>query len=256
MSDNKCGRCGEQILPDYSFCMNCGAPIDGVDSGTASLADPGGEQKKYKLILIRGDGGQTASYSLGGREHIAGREEGIILFPDDDTVSPAHANFFYQDGRLMVKDLDSANGTFFKVTTPVQLHAEDRFIAGEQLMFVEDGTTVEPVADDQGTYFSGTPVSSWYFKLVQVLKGGRAGAVHCARKPKVFIGREKADFSFPDDKFMSHRHCLIEYRDSAIWLSDVGSRNGTFMKLRPSEERVLAEGDYLFLGRQLMKVSG
>jgi len=114
---------------------------------------------------------------------------------------------------------------------------------------------VEPVADDDGTYFSGTPVSSWYFKLVQVLKGGKPGAVHCARKPKVFIGREKADLSFPDDKFMSHKHCLVEYRDSAIWLSDVGSRNGTFMRLRDGEERALAEGDYLFVGRQLVKIA-
>jgi len=48
---------------------------------------------------------------------------------------------------------------------------------------------------------------------------------------------------------------MVEFKDSAIWLSDVGSRNGTFMKIRDEEERVLNEGDYLFLGRQLIKVS-
>jgi len=234
--------------------MNCGAPVDEVDSGTANLPDPGGH-KKYKLVLIRGDGGQTASYALGGSEHVAGREEGIILFPDDDTVSPAHANFFYREGRLLVRDLGSANGTFVRLTAPTSMRSGDRFICGEQLLIVEEGTTVEPEADEDGTYFSGTPISNWYFKLTQVLKGGKPGSAHCARKAKVVIGREKADFSFPDDKFMSHRHSMVEFKDSAIWLSDVGSRNGTFMKIRDEEERVLNEGDYLFLGRQLIKVS-
>jgi pSer/pThr/pTyr-binding forkhead associated (FHA) protein len=253
MSDS-CTRCGETLDPNWSFCMACGAPVQGADAGTDAMPGVEGSEKKFKLVLIRGDGGQTASYALGGQEHVAGREEGIILFPEDDTVSPAHANFFYRDGRLMVKDLGSVNGTFFRVSTPVQLRSSDRFICGEQLLLVAEGNSVEPVPDDEGTYFAGTPVSNWYFRLTQVLKGGQPGAVHCARKPQVFLGREKADFSFPDDKFMSHKHCMVEYRDGSLWLSDVGSRNGTFMRLRDGEEKVLNEGDYLFLGRQLIKV--
>lgn len=252
--ERRCSRCGQTISPDHSFCMYCGNPVEQVDQGTESMPKPD-QKKKYKLMLIRGDGGQTASYTLGGSDHVAGREEGIILFPDDDTVSPAHALFFYKEDRLRVKDLDSTNGTFFKVTTPVQIRSGDRFIAGEQLFLVLEGTTVEPTRDEEGTYFSGTPIASWYFKVVQVLKGGKPGAVHCARKPKVIIGREKSDFNFPDDKFMSHKHCQVEFRDGGIWLSDVGSRNGTFMKLRDNEERVLNEGDYLFIGRQLLKVT-
>ncbi len=254
MKESTCSRCGAQVLPDYSFCMNCGAPVSDVDSGTEQIAGIEHE-KKYKLVLIRGDGGQTASYALGGREHVAGREEGIILFPEDDTVSEKHACFFYEEGRLFVKDLGSANGTFVRVSAPVQLKGLDRFISGEQLFMFEEGTTVEPQADETGTYFFGTPISNWYFKLTQVLKGGRPGSVHCARKPKITIGREKCDFNFPDDKFMSHRHASVEFKDSAVWLSDVGSRNGSFMRLRNDEKRIINEGDYLFIGRQLIKVA-
>jgi pSer/pThr/pTyr-binding forkhead associated (FHA) protein len=254
MRETSCKRCGAQILPDYSFCMNCGAPVSEVDSGTSELPSVGGG-KKYKLLLIRGDGGQTASYALGGTEHVAGRDEGIILFPEDDTVSPAHARFFYNEGRLFVKDLGSTNGTFVRLTAPVQVKRDDRIICGEQLFLFDEGTTVEPEADTDGTYFFGTPISNWYFRLTQVLKGGRPGAVHVARKPKVTIGRENCDFSFPDDKFMSHKHSVVEHRDSACWLSDAGSRNGTFLMLRDAEERVLNEGDYLFIGRQLIKVA-
>jgi pSer/pThr/pTyr-binding forkhead associated (FHA) protein len=234
--------------------MNCGQPLSEVDPGT--VKDPAMvPETKFKLVLIRGDGGQTASYALGGREHIAGRDDGIILFPDDTTVSPKHANFYYQEGRLLVRDLGSANGTFVRITAPVQLMTDDRFVCGEQLFIFEGGGSVEPQPDATGTYFYGTPVTAWYFKLTQVLKGGKPGAVHCARKPKVTIGREKADFSFPDDRFMSHRHASVEVKDSLPWLQDAGSRNGTFIRLRKDEERVLNEGDYLFIGRQLIKVA-
>jgi len=253
MSERKCSRCGELVQAEFSFCMNCGSPVEEPDSGTAKI-EAADQPPKFKLVLIRGDGGQTASYSLGGKEHIAGREDGIILFPDDDTVSPTHASFFYAKSRLLVKDLGSTNGTYFRLTDPVELRNGDRFICGEQLFIVEEGMTVEPAADQDGTYFAGTPLSNWFFRLTQVLKGGKPGAVHCARKAKVVIGREKADFSFPDDKFMSHKHSAVEHRDGGLWLSDAGSRNGTFMRLRDAEERVLNEGDYLFLGRQLMKV--
>lgn len=252
MSQGLCSRCGAEVQSDYSFCMNCGAPVSSVDEGTASASQ---KEKKYKLVLIRGDGGQTASYALGGKEHVAGRQEGIILFPDDDTVSPRHSCFFYEDGRLFVKDLGSTNGTFVRVGAPIQLKSKDRFICGEQLFMFQEGNTVEPEPDDSGTYFFGTPISNWYFRLTQVLKGGKPGSVHCARKPKIAIGREKCDFNFPDDKFMSHRHTIVEFKDSACWLSDAGSRNGTFMRLRDEEKRIINEGDYLFLGRQLIKVS-
>jgi len=241
-------------MPEYTFCMNCGAPIAEVDTGT--VKDPAAlPETKFKLVLIRGDGGQTASYALGGREHVAGRDEGIILFPDDNTVSPKHACFYYGGGRLLVKDLDSVNGTFVRITGPVQLKNSDRFVCGEQLFIFEGGNSVEPQPDSSGTYFYGTPLASWYFKLTQVIRGGKPGAVHCARKPKVTIGREKADFSFPDDRFMSHRHSVVEVKDSTAWLADAGSRNGTFIRLRAGEERVLNEGDYLFIGRQLIKVA-
>ena len=242
------------LEPDHSFCMNCGQPVEATSGDTASMGTSE-ITKRYKLVLIRGDGGQTASYTLGGSTHCAGRDEGIILFPEDDTVSPAHAEFYYQEDRLLVKDLGSVNGTFIRVTAPLKLKQNDRFICGEQLFCFQEGQTVEPETDSEGTYFYGTPLSSWHFKLVQVLKGGKPGAVHCAKSPRVVIGRERCDFGFPDDKFMSHKHCSVECRDSAVWLNDEGSRNGSFFRLRDGESRILNEGDYLFLGRQLIKVA-
>lgn len=254
MSGIICARCGEPVEDGFRFCMNCGAPVGDVEADTSPLPSDQGHPQ-YRLVVVRGEGGQTASYALGGTEHLAGRDEGIILFPDDVTISPRHATFFYQEDRLYVRDESSANGTYLRVTTPVQLRDDDRIICGEQLLVFNNGETIEPEPDSDGTYFFGTPLSSWYFKLTQVLNGGKPGAVHCARKARVVVGREKADFNFPDDRFMSHNHSTIEMRDSVAWLSDTGSRNGTFLQLRPGQDVPLAEGDYVFLGRQLLKVT-
>jgi len=253
MSNALCNRCGEPVEDGYRFCMACGAPVE-TTSSEIDEPVPDGSQR-LKLVVVRGDGGQTASYSLGGQEHIAGRDEGIILFPDDVTVSPAHACFFYREERLFVRDEQSANGTFIRVTAPVQLRDGDRFICGEQLLLFHSGETVESEPDTEGTFFFGTPLTSWEFRLTQILNGGIPGAVHCARKARVVIGREKADFSFPDDRFMSHNHAVVETRDSSAWLSDSGSRNGSFLMLRAGQEVPLTEGDYVFLGRQLMKIT-
>ena len=87
---------------------------------------------KAKLILIRGEGMDGLSFHLKAEQHIVGRN-GQLVFPDDPFVSPKHANFFYRDGRLVVRDEGSLNGVYLRVRGTVELSAGDQFLAGEQL---------------------------------------------------------------------------------------------------------------------------
>ncbi|MBM4373364.1 MAG: zinc-ribbon domain-containing protein, partial [Deltaproteobacteria bacterium] len=62
MANLSCARCGTEALPEYKFCLKCGAPLAGAgDAGAGAAAT------KARLILIKGEGGDTASYTLGGR---------------------------------------------------------------------------------------------------------------------------------------------------------------------------------------------
>ena len=70
---------------------------------------------RAKLIVIKGEGMDGLSYQLAGNEHIAGRSEGAILFPDDPLMSPRHANFIYRDNKLFVRDEGSVNGIFMRI---------------------------------------------------------------------------------------------------------------------------------------------
>jgi len=49
---------------------------------------------RAKLTLIKGEGAEGVTYHLNGTEHVAGREEGDILFHDDPFLSPRHACFY------------------------------------------------------------------------------------------------------------------------------------------------------------------
>ena len=89
---------------------------------------------KARLILIRGDQGVDGlSYVLQGSEHIAGREEDQIIFPDDTWLSPRHANFLYEGERLIARDERSTNGIFLRITQPVEIAPGDTFLCGDQV---------------------------------------------------------------------------------------------------------------------------
>ena len=74
----------------------------------------------------------------------------------------------------------------------------------------------------------------------------------CARGQSLQIGREGGELNFPGDLYMSASHCKIEEQSGKFSLTDANSRNGTYLRLKA--ERELAHGDYVFIGRKLLRV--
>jgi predicted component of type VI protein secretion system len=74
----------------------------------------------------------------------------------------------------------------------------------------------------------------------------------CARGNSLQVGREGGDLNFPGDLYMSGAHCRIEEAEGRFTLTDNSSRNGTYLRLK--SERELGHGDYVFIGRKLLRV--
>ena len=66
------------------------------------------------------------------------------------------------------------------------------------------------------------------------------------------FARMADDINFPDDPFISGRHAELRITNGVLSVTDLGSRNGTFVRVQ--SERVLKHGDYVFLGQQLLRV--
>jgi pSer/pThr/pTyr-binding forkhead associated (FHA) protein len=209
---------------------------------------------KARLILIRGDQGVDGlSYLLQGSEHLAGREDAQILFPEDRWISPRHANFIYRGEKLVVRDEGSTNGVYVRIREPVPLQPGGQFLCGEQVLRVERAPQDDAQPDDEGTQFYASPKSPAPFRVVQVIEGGAPGMVFCARENAITIGREECDMNFPHDIYISGTHAHVERSpDGKFTLHDNGSKNGTYVRIQGEQE--LAHGDYLFLGHQLLRV--
>ncbi|MBW2276352.1 MAG: zinc ribbon domain-containing protein, partial [Deltaproteobacteria bacterium] len=109
-----CKSCYSPVPSGHKFCGKCGTPVpeDEAVSGDPNYFGDMQTPGKAKLILIKGEGMDGISYHLNSTEHVAGRVEGPILFTEDKWLSPKHANFVYEDGKLMVRDEESINGVF------------------------------------------------------------------------------------------------------------------------------------------------
>lgn len=87
-------------------------------------------------------------------------------------------------------------------------------------------------------------------RLHLVMEGGQPGEVYDLGDETV-IGRSSGDIIFPHDGFMSGRHARIIQRGSNFVLTDDGSRNGTFVKIKGEIE--LKSGDMILVGKQLFR---
>jgi FHA domain-containing protein len=247
-----CKSCSTPVPLGHKFCGRCGAaiPADMVNVRTQFF----GQLQvlgKAKLILIRGDGVEGLSYQLNAEQHLVGRN-GQLVFPDDPFISPRHANLFYRSGRLVVRDEGSTNGVFWRVRGTVDLAPDDYLLAGEQLFRIEGPPRPNDGPGADGTYFYSSPKHQTRFKVIQFLQGGAPGMAVCAKGNSVQIGREGGEMNFAGDPYMSAAHCRIEDAGGRLTLTDLNSKNGTYLRLKA--ERELSHGDYLFIGRKLLRV--
>ena len=89
-------------------------------------------------------------------------------------------------------------------------------------------------------------------RLTHLLEGGQRGICVPFIENSLSIGRQGCDLNFPQDRFMSSRHCHVSLENERVVLTDMGSRNGTFIQIKG--ETAVSIGDFLLIGKQLLQV--
>lgn len=257
-----CVSCSAVIPPGHQFCVECGVVVRAVTMPVAPEFDEdsvayeetlGGDlEGKARLTMIKGDDEDGLSYTLAGDEHVLGRVDSDLLFDKDEFISPRHANFFYRGKKLFVRDENSVNGVYVKTTKKTELNFGGYFLVGEQILRIEKSEKSEFLPKKDGTYRYGTPMTTAYFRIVQVLRGGETALACRPLTNMISLGREGNDLNFPLDPFISGHHAQITIENEKITLTDLDSKNGTFVKIK--DEAELVNGDFVFLGQQLFRV--
>lgn len=245
----RCALCHEAVPAANRFCGSCGAPCEPDEASAPPTLDG-----NARLVLLRGDAQDPVVYQLVGSEHIVGRSQGSILFPEDSLLSPRHACFSYRDGGLVVRDEGSLNGIYLRIRAPITIAPEQPFLVGEQLLVVRNAPVgaAGPAAPGEVSYY-GSPRKPSRMHLVQRLAGGGEGRVFRTTGVAVTLGREGNHVNFPTDAYLSGHHAMVSVLpDGTFQLEDLRSRNGTYVKVLG--EARLQQGDLLYLGQQLLRV--
>jgi pSer/pThr/pTyr-binding forkhead associated (FHA) protein len=209
------------------------------------------------LILEHGAGLDGASFQLDREVQGAGRTEGAVVFPDDPCLAPLHATFFYREGSLHLRDEGAPGGTYLRLRGPsVPLRPGDLFALGDRLLrFAGSLPQPAPGAPD-GTRRLGAPrPPSPTVVIEELLEGGATGRVFVRGGGSVTIGRSGCAVNLGDDPELSQAHAeLVVDSAGGARLKDLGSAHGTFIRVPPHAERELHDGDWLRLGREVLRV--
>ncbi len=250
-------QCGRVNGPSNVFCGSCGFRLGGAAPRPAAAPAPAAVQSDAAgtviLTALRADGSEAGTYALPGGTQLVGRDTGGI-FAGDSYLSPRHATFKQPGpGRLSVKDEGSLNGVYKKLQrdAPIELKPNDIFRIGQEIIRFEPLPPPTPGPD--GVERLGAPAKGYVGRIALVIGRDTSGNAFPVPEAGIHMGRERGDVLFPEDGYVSGLHCRLAWENGKATLTDLGSSNGSFIRLK--EETEVRSGDVLLMGQQLFRVT-
>ncbi|UCH28331.1 MAG: FHA domain-containing protein [Myxococcales bacterium] len=256
-----CPHCGAQVPENFRFCHVCGHDLhdEGVGAGSAvapeeRVSAPAVAEAPAaslaRLILIQPDGSEGEAFPLSAGPTLIGRSTGGI-FASDAYLSPEHAEFRFEGDQLVVRDMESLNGVYIRIDpeVPIELFDGSVFRVGQEILRFEAPTAPDPAPD--GTQHAGSPHHGFVGRISLVIGRDATGNSYPVPPQGIHLGRERGDVLFPEDGYVSGLHCRIHSEVGHVFLTDVGSSNGTFVRV--SNESFVPQGTFVLMGQQLFR---
>ena len=206
-----------------------------------------------KLQHLAADGGVQVEYELKDRLTI-GRTQGDRTFPADASMSPINAAVSIENGQVFVENLSAEKRVFVRLISAYTLGERDVIMMGKQLFEYRE------VADAMSL---GTTIGISLANLGAMLKTSVAEFVHMSSgkstgsypldEDEITFGRTNGKYIFPEDRVLSRTHAKVYYRGENFFLEDMGSRNGTFIRVK--EKTPIPIGSSILIGQQLLRLS-
>lgn len=245
----RCGACGATIPPGFKFCGACGAPVvvrpAPVPPPPAAVRRPGGAARA-RIVLLAQDGSAVSSFALANDETTVGTNGEVRL--TDPFCAPLQGRFVFRGPSLAFRPEKTQNGAFLLLRRDVELPLGAELRVGRQLLRLDAFPIQAPAPEPRW----GSPNPGYRFRIQQLLLGGVDGDAFPLRDGDSLVGRTAGDISFPGDGYVSSRHAALTVRSDRVVLRDLGSSNGTFVRI--DQESALEPGDLILVGEQLLRI--
>ncbi len=207
---------------------------------------------------------------LGDDPLVIGRETGAEgSLGSDPELSRAHARISKVDGRLLIEDLGSSNGTFVndsRIEAPTELERGDTVTVGGTTLRIEgaperETTAVGLAASDVTILGAAPPIEApsavGSEPELRVVAGRSTGTVIPVSGGPVMLGRAvDGPGGLAGDSELSREHARVTRTNGALLVEDLGSTNGTFVNgHRITEPTTVSPGDAIWLGTSTLMVA-
>jgi pSer/pThr/pTyr-binding forkhead associated (FHA) protein len=257
-----CSQCGTRNPPGTNYCHSCGmrmaavvptsvAPV-GMFNAEPS-ADLGVQGTRGRLITVRRDGSDGESFPVADPQMDIGRSEGELRF-DDPHLAPRHLRIVRRGGQFLLTPLEARNGVYIRINGSVEIADGEQFLIGKQVLrfdLMSEAERNQRPAVEHGVVLFGTPLKPPWGRLRQLTSTGTSRDLYHLARSEVTLGREHGDIVFSDDEFLSRRHAQLQHRADRVTLLDLGSSNGTYLRLRGAHP--LVPGEMIRLGDELLR---
>lgn len=179
-----------------------------------------------ELIIQPVDGAQSNSFycinETGGRIGRHSNNEIVIL---EESVSRHHSIIEYKEDKFYLVDIGSTTGSFIKVTKPLILEENMIIEMGSNQFFIQ-----QIIVQDEEN-------GELYIKILEGMHINKEFIINNSAT----IGRKGNSGAgmilLGDDFHLSNTHAKINYADGKFFLEDLGSTNGSWLRISPEGER-------------------
>ena len=255
-----CPGCGTNNPSMEIYCNECGLKLDTVIDTTQSV-----QSDEAPGVLIDATGVRR-NLKLG--VNTVGRIDADVLLPDE-TVSRLHARITIENNTFVLEDAGSTNGSR---VNDVRLSAGD-------VMQLQDGNAVRfgnwkgkieiaipkvvtPPLDDITPVGVAPDLDETILQEEELALAPPIADLHPEKSDldTIELGatttslgrRDSNSVILKHDAYISGLHAEITSSDDGLFLTDLGSTNGTFVnktKLSPNSPQLLNDGDIVQLGQ-------
>jgi len=226
----------ERVAQKFAAAKTSIVESDGPPKASLAAAR---SAEEHQAVLVRIISGNVESDEFAVNKNgltTIGRKACEINFSEDMLLSGRHASISHGPEGYFLRDDGSTNGVFIKIkeARPAEVFNGSVVRLGKQMLLFE--------AENGGASF------------IHIDVNGKPLNRYDLSAQTVVLGRQAPDINLDQaDMALSRRHLSITVKDRKIWVKDLGSANGSFLKIKNSIP--LEPDDQFRVGNQLFKFS-